>query len=389
MWLDVASPPQTYPLVILYALETFSRTILMAVIPVEALALLGHAQAVSVLFFMGGFVGLVSNFAIPPLVRRFNRRAVFSLGVLCALLAQILYLQHTALFLMAALLLHAFAVACTDITFSLYTMAAIRRQDMGRFEPIRIFFAAFAFIIGPWLGSWMRVQFTPELPFWVSAGTLILLCAPFWYFRLTDNPAVYAGPRKPPNPLSSVPRFFSQPRMRLAWMLAFGRNFWWTVLFIYGPIYAVTSGLGEVVGGLIVSLANIFLLTVPLWGQVGRRYGLRRLLIVGYILTGVTAVGAAFVAGVPWLAATLLVFTAVGGAVIDGAGNVPFLRAVRPLERAEMTAVYASWRHAGQLAAPGIFAGVLMLFELPAVFVIGGAVALAMAFVSRYVPKRM
>jgi MFS family permease len=133
----------------------------------------------------------------------------------------------------------------------------------------------------------------------------------------------------------------------------------------------------------------MLLLSVPFWGQVGRRYGLRKLLIVGFFLTGATGILAAILAGVPWLAASVLVLTAVGGAVIDGAGNVPFLRAVRPLERAEMTAVYSSWRHGGQLAAPGLFAIVLTVFPLPSVFVIGGAAALAMAFVSRYVPKRI
>ncbi len=143
------------------------------------------------------------------------------------------------------------------------------------------------------------------------------------------------------------------------------------------------------VGGIIVSLSNAFLLTVPLWGQVGRKYGLRKILIVGYILIGIAGILAAILAGIPWLAGTVLVLTAVGGAIVDGAGNVPFLRAVRPLERAEMTAVYSSWRHGGQLAAPGLFAIVLKVFPLPVVFVIGGAVALSMAYFSRYVPKRM
>jgi hypothetical protein len=74
---------------------------------------------------------------------------------------------------------------------------------------------------------------------------------------------------------------------------------------------------------------------------------------------------------------------------VDGGGNVPFLRAVRPLERAEMTTVYMTYRNASQLGPPGIYAFLLLTFELPAVFVAGGALTVAMALLARYIPRRM
>jgi len=85
----------------------------------------------------------------------------------------------------------------------------------------------------------------------------------------------------------------------------------------------------------------------------------------------------------------LLCFAAFSATVIDGAGNVPFLRAVHPYERAAMTSVFMTFRHVGSLLIPGVLAVVLWLLPLPFVFVAGGLMTLAMAALSRYLPRRL
>ena len=75
--------------------------------------------------------------------------------------------------------------------------------------------------------------------------------------------------------------------------------------------------------------------------------------------------------------------------MLDGAGNVLFLRAVRTFERSEMAAVFATYRDGGQLATPGLFAVLLKFFALPVVFAGASVWMLAAAWFSRYVPKSM
>ena len=86
---------------------------------------------------------------------------------------------------------------------------------------------------------------------------------------------------------------------------------------------------------------------------------------------------------------TLLCFAAFSATVIDGAGNVPFLRAVHPYERAAMTSVFMTFRHVGSLVIPGVLAVVLWLLPLPFVFVFGGVMTLVMAALARNLPRRL
>ena len=85
----------------------------------------------------------------------------------------------------------------------------------------------------------------------------------------------------------------------------------------------------------------------------------------------------------------LLCLAAFSATVIDGAGNVPFLRAVHHYERAAMTSVFMTFRHVGALVMPGVLAVVLWVLPLPYVFVVGGLMTLAMAGLSRYIPRRL
>ena len=93
----------------------------------------------------------------------------------------------------------------------------------------------------------------------------------FWHYRLGDNPVIRPGKTRAVNPLVNIGRFVGQPRLRLAWLIAFGRSCFWTTFFIYVPILMVVTGEGRLAGGLLVSAGNALLFTALMWGRVGQR----------------------------------------------------------------------------------------------------------------------
>ena len=228
-----------------------------------------------------------------------------------------------------------------------------------------------------------------NLTFMIVAATALTLLGLFWQLRLGDSPAIQPAKTPPPNPLRYIPKFARQPRLVLAWALAVGRNGWWLMFFVYTPIFVTEAGYGPALGGALVSLGVGPVIFVRIWGRIGERIGIRRLLIAGYALTGALTIAAGLTT--EWAPATmaLLVLAACGATIIDGGGNVPFLRAVHPLERGEMTSVYTTYRHATSLLTPALFALVLAFLPLPFVFVAGGIAMIGMAWLSGFLPKRL
>jgi hypothetical protein len=85
----------------------------------------------------------------------------------------------------------------------------------------------------------------------------------------------------------------------------------------------------------------------------------------------------------------LLLAAGLGTGTLDGVGNLLFLRAVHPYERAEMTTVFISYRDVAQLAPPGVFALLLAFLPLSSVFAASGLAMLGLAALTRYIPRRL
>ncbi len=387
-FLEPLTRPGAAAFLALFTLDSMARALLITVLPLQAYALLADAQRVSVLYFGASAVGLCGALSVPWLVRAVGRRGALVCGSLCIAVAVLLFSLQQLWSLSIGLVLQMFGGAAITICLNLYVLENVPRSALTRFEPNRMLLAGIGWMAGPVLGIMLATRVAPWLPFYLSGGISLLLLA---YLLLIGVPRARAGKnvsRTGVNPVRFVRRFFVQPRLVLAWLLSVGRSAWWNMFFIYAPIYAVATGLGAEAGGLITSIGSAGLFTVTFWGWVGRRKGIRWLLILGYVATAVASALAGLTMTWPLVGAGILVVAAFAASIADGPGNVPFLRAVHPHERSEMTSVYSTYRESGRLAVPAAYSVVLLVFPLSAVFIASGATMLVLAQFARYLPRR-
>ena len=377
--------------VVLFTCDAFARAVLISLVPLQAYDLLGAAQLVSVIYFLIGVVGFAANLAVPLVLHRTKRRWVLTLGAGAQMASALLLALGTTSSLIAGLALQALAMAVLDVVINLYLLDHIPRRGLNHFEPRRLLFAGAAFALGPWVGVYLNRNVSGSLPYIVAMLSTLTLLTYFWTLRLADNPSFEAAVAPPPSPLRFVSRFIAQPRLVLSWLLALGRNGWWVMNFIYTPIFVANAGFRPEVGGALVSLGLAPMLLVRVWGRIGQAIGIRNLLCLGYGLAGALSLAAAGAAALdtPVLSMALMCLAACSATVIDGAGNVPFLRAVHHYERAAMTSVFMTFRQVGSLVVPGALAIVLWVLPLWAVFAAGGLMALGMAGLSQYLPRRL
>lgn len=389
LWLRAIDRPGAASLALLFALESSARALLSTVITLQGLAILQSARDLSLMFALVGVTGVIGSFAIPLLIGRLERRRVYTLGALLVMAASALLALVTLEGQLLGMLVRVFGVACLSITTSLYIMQYINKRDLTRSEPMRLQVSAIAWTVGPAFGVFLYKAFGPLWTYGLSMVLAGALLAYFWFLRLGDNPVIRAAKRPPPSPLGSIGRFVAQPRLRLAWLITFGRSCWWVFFFVYAPVYMVQSGQGETDGALLVSAGNAMLFLTPIFGSLGRRYGLRRVLSLAYLVCGAATLAAALFFGFPLAVALCMTLGALCCVALDAVGNIPFLRAVHPYERAEMTTVFRTYIDASELLPPLLFALVLSLFDLRAVFVVMGLAMVAFALWPRFLPRRM
>ena len=387
-WITELTRPSPVSIALLFATTTVVRALLITLVPLRAMSHLGDAQSVSVLYFSVSLGAVIGTLCIPTIVHLIGRRWVFLVGLAIQIVCTPMLASSSTYWFVAGLAIQVIGIAGADLCLNLYVLELVPRRELAKFEPMRLFYAGLGWTVGPWLGVFLW-EFANWLPYLLSAALAVIVATHFKILGLVDGPPRRARSKGIVNPIRYLPRFFGQPRLRLAFSLAFARSSWWTVFYIYAPIYLVASGSEPSTSAAVVSAANGGIFLVRVWGRIGQRFGIRRLLAVGFGLTCVTTLLVSIVPSEPYLVAATLLVAAFAASVVDGAGNVPFLRAVRPLERAEMTAVFATYRDSSQLIPPACFSLLLRFIELYAVFAVSAAALLVMLPFIRHIPRRL
>jgi MFS family permease len=373
---------------LLFCFETFSRGLLLAIIPLKVLAEIGSMRGVALFYAGVAVLGLGNSILVPRLVCRFGLRSVVAAAGILALTGVALLSAENLWVMAFGQAIRVLAQSCLEISMMAYMMARVPRSSLGQFEPIRIFFQGAALALSPWLGFQLKEQFGGTTPFLLAAvgGAIILGFAVLTLPPLRPD----LGTSLSRSPRETVVRFFSQPRLRLAWVLALIRSSFWVVFYIYAPVFAVACGWSQSQGAALLSLGMVPLFLVPLWGRVSRRFGARLLLTGGYVsgavFLAITAIGAVLW---PSIAPILFLSAAVGAAMLDGSGNVPFLRATHPHERAAMSGIYMTYRDVSQFAPIAVFSIILSFTELAWAFAASAALFLVAGGLAQSIHPRL
>lgn len=375
----------------LYAVESFARATVSSVIPIQAYEILRNEQIVSILYTVVALLGLSVTLFMPMLIRRFARRWVYTSGACLLAVGSLFFVAHTLAGQLVGMLCRVMGASALSITLSLYIMDHIRKTDFMQAESLRMAWSMLAWTSGPTLGIFLYTRFGIYAAHGAVAIFTMALLALFWTNRLGDDQSIRPGKTRPANPLANIGRFVAQPRLRLAWLIAFGRSCFWTTFFVYGPLFMVITGEGELAGGLLVSAGNALLFTAIFWGRVGQRFGGRRTMTSAYFALSAMLLAAGAVGeSVPFLTGALLLCGALFAIALDALGSTAFMRSVRFYERAEMAAVYRTYLDFSELTPPLVYSVVLAFFGLGSVFATLGLLAAGCGFVTwRYLPKSL
>ena len=333
-----------------------------------------------------GVLSLLMGFSVPMLTRHLPRRWVYTLGAVLYVVSAMLGMVGGKVTTLA-LLCHVMATATVFVCFNAYVLDNLERADFGRLESLRLVFGGFGWTIGPVLGVWL-VRFWPGAPFIIVGVAALGMLSAFWWLRLAHGRVSALADSASANPYSILRRFVVQPRLVAGWLFVVLRSCGWWVYVVYVGIFAVQSGLGDQVGGIASSLANMGLFMAPLMLRWMGRRSVRHAVRTGFLVSGVIFLLAACVSPFPMATVVLLVLASYFLVLLDVCGGLPFLMAVKPSQRTEMSAVYSSFRDVSGILTPGAAWVVLQFSPLAGVFALaGGALLIAWLLAAHLHPE--
>ena len=390
VWTSRLTTPGAGAFAVLFGIEALGRALVAAALPLQTLELMGSDEGVSILFLVGSVAAIGMAFVVPRLVPWIGRARVVTFGILLIAGAAGLFTFQELPSQVLGFVLRACGVAILYAGLSLFIMDHIRRVELGRSEPLRMLSVGLGWTLGPFAGVQMEAHWGPDAPFLASALAAAVLLGYFWTLRFRRLPIVRANPnRRVAPPLKHLAQFMAQPRLLLAFVQATGRGMFWASFTIYTPLYAVATGLGAEMGGLLVSIGNGFMLLIPLWGWTARRYGIRRVSLVAFPLAALAMTAAGWLAVWPWAGAIAAIGAAGAMSIADGYGNALFFRACKPSQRTAMTPIFSAQRDLASIGHAGLFAVLLSFFPIQAVYITLGLVLFGLTLLATRINRRL
>jgi hypothetical protein len=371
-WLRHAPAPGVRGFATLAAMEAVARGILVSVFPLAMYRALGDARLVSEVYFLVGLCSLFVGLSVPYLTRYVPRRWLYVAGTQMFAAGSLLAMTGVPAATVAGLGLVTVAVVVTFVCFNAYVLDYIARVELGRLETSRLFYSAVGWTVGPALGVFLYTLW-PAAPFVISLLAAYAMLAVFLVMRLGNGRLIVRARQPSADPFAYFRRFFAQSRLIAGWLFAVLRSCGWWVYVVYLPIFAVQSGLGERLGGVALSLSNAALFLSPLMLRFIQRTSVRRAVRTGFVAGAALFLSAGALHGVPELAVVCLMAGSFFLILLDVSAGLPFLLAVKPSERTEMSAIYSSFRDVSGILTPGVAWAVLLVAPVWGVFVAGGA----------------
>lgn len=375
-WIRHPPKPGVQGFALLTGLDAAVRGTLISVWPLVAYESLGSASGVSRLYFFVGILALLVGLATPWINRFVPRRWVYTLGSACYLAGTGLAALGQGWSVAAGLGLTSVATVLTFVCLNAYVMDYITRQDLGRGESLKLVYGALPWAVGPILGVWLLKLWGPA-PFLLAMAFALAQAGTFWAMRLGNGKLIQKARGRAPNPLAYLGRFFAQPRLVAGWLFAVIRSCGWWVYVVYLPIFCIEAGLGDQVGGFALSASNALLFLAPVMLRWMNAHSVRHAVRTGFLGAAAFFLLATFGGAVPPVAVAALFAGSVFLVLLDMCGGLPFLMAVKPSERTEMSAVYSSFRDVSGILTPGVAWLVLLVLPLPGIFAACGAALFA------------
>lgn len=380
-------PPSVQAFSALKGVEAVVRGTTLSVFPLLMYRVYGDAVLVSEIYFAIGLLSLFLALWVPRLVQILPRRRAYELGIALYFLSGVFGLWTHGPMVTLAVIANTLGATTCFICHNAYVMEHVDRQDLSRMESLRLFYGAIGWTGGPFLGVYV-MSFWPGLPFLITMGAsfsmfLILTAMNFGPARVIQRQRPHRA-----HPAALLHRFSRQPRLIAGWLFMVIRSSAWWVFIVYVGIFAVEKGLSAQVGGIATSLGNASLALAPLLLRWVRRFSVRWAVRVGFLVGAFFFMAAGFAAALPWLTIALLMAATLPLVWLDLCAGLPFLMAVKPSERTEMSAIYGSFRDVSGIVTPGVAWVTLQFAPVEGVFVAcGGLMLLAFLIASALHPE--
>ena len=287
-----------------------------------------------------GIVGVISFIAFIPVIEKNSKTKILGLSLLLYAASYFLFSINNSMFFAILIGLFVYVSAAMRINaMGIILRDKSKKSAVSKNTGLIYTLLNSAWLFGPLLAGFVSSRFSVNLVFFIS-GVLMLLCWAFLKFSgFKDNRKEKEVDR---HLIRFVKEFFSEKKFILNYIVRGGISFWWAFIYIFVPIYIITTK--SVNGVLIVGyflagiVAPLIFLEYP-FGRIAGRRGFKKMFFRGYLILAIVSILCFFVNEF-YAILLLLILGSVGAAMLEPTTDAYFFDITDRYQRDKYYGIY-------------------------------------------------
>lgn len=267
-------------------------------------------------------IAFVSYFFIIPLIEKKDKVKLYSFSLLTFVLAYLIFsISSNLITLLIVSLPLAFFGSLRTTSFGIIVRDFSSVRNLSKNEGMLYSVENVSWVMGPLIAGYILSSFGFSLVFVISALGIL---ASFFILKFSSFRDLEVKKRIDGNVLKNFFDFFKSRDRVLAYVFSGGVSVWWTLIYIFVPVYVVESGYSEILVGYF-----LFVVAIPLvfaeyyFGEVAARRGFRKLFRFGYLLVAVVSLFAFFFSNI-YVILGILVLASFGMSMLESTTEAYF-----------------------------------------------------------------
>lgn len=345
-------------------------------------------NASTVGFVTGLFVlvGAASYVFFSPFVERNPKSKIYISSLALLLISYILF----------AILEHVFAVVLLGIITSVLTTLRVtsygimvrdksKQKELSKNEGLVYTLINIAWLLGPIIAGYVAANLGERKVFFLAACFLFIALLSFRGMKINDN---RTKKKKDKNAVKIFISYFKKKERVLAYFIGGGLDYWWSLIYIYVPLYIINiAQKSDVTIGYFLAAVVIPLILIEYAaGKTAAKKGYKRLFFVGFFILGIAGVIAFLLSNI-YLLLGVLVLASFGAGLLEPTTESYFFETITKEERDKYYGTYNTTINANSFIGRILGAGVLLLFPFKAVFLCFGIIMFIFSLISLKVKR--
>ena len=333
-------------------------------------------------FFTAGItlVSLISFFIFVPLIQKISKSKIYIFSLALYVIIYFLFAMNTRLSGLVILTLISAIVGTLVVTsFGIIIKHNSNKKELSKNEGLRFVFANIAFLIGPLIAGYLSSKHGINLVFLLASIFIFIAILFFRKSRIEDNKIKRKTEK---NVLKNFIEFFKNKNRRLAYIIGGGVSFWWSLNYIFMPLFIIKSGLDKIWVGyfLFAIVIPLVLFEYPI-AKLAGKIGFKKIFKIGYLIAAITSIACFFIPNIYAIMGTL-VLASIGLAMLEPTLEAHFFDNLKKGESSKYYGPYNTKANLNAIISRTLAAFILIFLSFKYVFLLFGLAMLVFAFIS-------